>query len=172
MASVALAHIARAQRLAGTVRDSVSRRPIPGVVVILLDSTGATVARHLTNERGEYLVVLRDAMRSARFVRIGFRPGEVPIPPRAESPTRLDVTMFALPSMMQLVRVVANSRCSVRKDRAGAMGLWEQARAGERSSVPTRTYSSIVSSSRTPWSSGSRFRLSHAPILDPSPLTG
>ena len=138
MASVALAHIARAQGLAGTVLDSVSRRPIPGVVVILLDSTGATVARHLTNERGEYLVVLRDAMRSARFVRIGFRPGEVPIPPRAESPTRLDVTMFALPSMMQLVRVVANSRCSVRKDRAGAMGLWEQARAGLLATIVAR----------------------------------
>jgi hypothetical protein len=138
MASVALAHIARAQRLAGTVRDSVSRRPMPGVVVILLDSAGATVARRLTNERGEYLVVLRDAMRSARFVRIGFRPEEVPIPPRAESLARLDVTMFALPSMMQLVRVVANSRCSVRRDRAAAMGLWEQAREGLLATIVAR----------------------------------
>ena len=138
MASVALAHIARAQRLAGTVRDSVSRRPMPGVVVILLDSAGATVARRLTNERGEYLVVLRDAMRSARFVRIGFRPEEVPIPPRAESLARFDVTMFALPSMMQLVRVVANSRCSVRRDRAAAMGLWEQAREGLLATIVAR----------------------------------
>jgi hypothetical protein len=138
MASVALAHIARAQRLAGTVRDSVSRQPIPGVVVILLDSAGATVSRRLTNEHGEYLVVLRDAMRSARFVRIGFRPEEVPIPPRAESLAGLNVTMFALPSMMQLVRVVANSRCSVRKDRAAAMGLWDQARAGLLATIVAR----------------------------------
>ncbi|MFI5245240.1 MAG: carboxypeptidase-like regulatory domain-containing protein, partial [Gemmatimonadales bacterium] len=123
-AILAFAHAARAQIVVGTVQDSVSRLPIPGVVVILLDSAGGTLARRLTNERGEFRVAVPDAVRGARLLRIGFTPREVPLPPRSAASTRFDVSMLALPSMIKPVRVLANSRCSARKDRADALGLW------------------------------------------------
>jgi hypothetical protein len=135
---MAFAHTVGAQGLAGTVRDSVSRLPVPGVVVILLDSAGGTVARNLTNERGEYRVAFPGEARGARFVRIGFTPREVPVPPRAEANARFDVSMFALPSMIQPVHVVASSRCRPRKDRADALGLWEQVRAGLLATIVAR----------------------------------
>jgi hypothetical protein len=138
LASVAAANAALAQGLAGTVRDSVSQLPIPGVVVVVLDSAGATVARALANERGEYRVVRRDASRTVRFVRIGFMPREVPLPPATGALTRLDIAMLAIPSMIQAVHVLANSRCRPRKDRADALGLWEQARAGLLATIVAR----------------------------------
>jgi Carboxypeptidase regulatory-like domain len=137
-ASIALAHIGGAQGLAGTIRDSVSRLPVPGVVVILLDSAGGTIARRLTNERGEFRIAVPDAARVARFVRIGFTPREVPVPLRSEANTSFDVSMLALPSMIKPVRVLANSRCRPRKDRADALGLWEQARAGLLATIVAR----------------------------------
>jgi hypothetical protein len=135
---MAFAHTAGAQVVVGTVHDSVSRLPVPGVVVILLDSAGGTVARRLTNERGEYRVAVPDAARGARFVRIGFTPREVPLPPHSEMSTSFDVSMLALPSMIKPVRVLANSRCRPRKDRADALGLWEQARAGLLATIVAR----------------------------------
>jgi Carboxypeptidase regulatory-like domain len=136
-ACCALAPAARAQVLTGTVVDSIARFPVPGVVVILLDSAGGTVARNLTNERGEYRVTLRDAARMVRFVRIGFAPGEFPLPARG-AVTRLDIAMVPLPNLIQAVHVIANSRCRVRKDRAQALGLWEQARAGLLATIVAR----------------------------------
>jgi hypothetical protein len=138
IAGTALARGAAAQTLAGVVRDSVSRLPVPGVVVILLDSAGGTVARNLTNERGEYRVVLRDAARRARFVRIGFEPRERPLTPHGGADATLDVAMFALPNMLQAVHVIANSLCAGNKDHAAALGLWEQARAGLLATVVAR----------------------------------
>ncbi|HEX7546342.1 MAG TPA: hypothetical protein VF368_06415 [Gemmatimonadaceae bacterium] len=137
-AGLAFAHAAGAQRLAGTVRDSVSRLPVSGVIVILLDATGGTVSRNLTNERGEYRVRLHDAARRARFVRIGFSPLEVSLPSATDADVHLDATMFALPSLIQAVHVRANSQCKVRKDRAEALGLWEQARAGLLATIVAR----------------------------------
>jgi hypothetical protein len=134
----AVAPAAHAQFLSGTVTDSIGRFPVPSVVVILLDSAGGTVARNLTNERGEYRVRLPDAARTARFVRIGFAPGEFRVPARGSAPSRLDVAMAPLPNLIQAVRVVANSRCRVRKDRAQALGLWEQARAGLLATIVAR----------------------------------
>ena len=133
-----LARGADAQALMGTVRDSVSAQPVPGAVVIFLDSAGGTVARSLTNERGEYHSPFGDAMQIARFVRIGFQPRETPVPRPAGADVHLDVTMVALPSLIQPVRVIANSQCKARKDRADALGLWEQARAGLLATVVAR----------------------------------
>jgi hypothetical protein len=138
VACALLARGAHAQSLVGVVHDSVSMQPVPGAVVIFLDSAGGIVARNLTNERGEYRTAFRDAMRTARFVRIGFVPREVPLPPRTGSDVRLDIAVLALPSLIQPVRVVANSKCKARKDRADALGLWEQARAGLLATIVAR----------------------------------
>jgi len=136
--TIALALPAGAQVLAGTVRDSVARVPVPGVVVILLDSAGGTVARNLTNERGDYRLPLRAEARTARFVRIGFTPKDLPLAASGGAATRLDVLMLPLANLIQAVHVTANSRCRVRKDRAQALGLWEQARAGLLATIVAR----------------------------------
>ena len=138
LACALLARGAHAQSLVGVVHDSVSLQAVAGVVVMALDSTGAVVARSLTNERGEYRTSLRDEMRTVRFVRIGFVPRDAAIPPRTAPDTHLDVTMFALPSLIQPVRILANSQCKARKDRADALGLWEQARAGLLATIVAR----------------------------------
>ena len=138
VAVAAAAHVAAAQSLTGTVRDSVNHASVPGVIVILLDSAGGTVSRNLTNERGGYRVLIGAAARTVRFVRIGFQPRELAIPPRRGGDVTLDAAMFALPNMLQPVRVIASSLCGGRKDNASAMGLWEQVRAGLLATVVAR----------------------------------
>jgi Carboxypeptidase regulatory-like domain len=133
-----LAVQADAQALTGTVRDSVNRLPVPGAVVTVLDSAGGMVARRLTNEQGEYRVALGTTGRIVRIVRIGFEPRELRIPPQAGDGAHLDITLLAPPSMIQTVHVVANANCPARKDRAAALGLWEQARAGLLATVVAR----------------------------------
>jgi hypothetical protein len=115
------------------VSDSGSRAPIAGVVVVLLDAAGGTMARGITNARGEYL--LQDSLRGRRlrFTRLGFRPREIPVSGRVH-----DVRLFALPTLLESVRVVANARCPHRPDRQSAFALLEQARAGLLNAVVAR----------------------------------
>lgn len=137
-AACVIARAAGAQGFTGVVRDSLSRLPVGGAVVSTLDSAGGELSRGLSNERGEFRVTLRDGARTARVVRIGFVPVVVPLPPAAGGAVRLDLTMYSLPSMLQPRRVLANSRCSTRRDRAEALGLWEQARAGLLATIVAR----------------------------------
>jgi hypothetical protein len=132
------ATLAAAQGLSGAVRDSVSRLPIAGAVLTLLDSSGATVARNLSNERGEYRFAVTRAARSVRVVRIGFQLREVTVPVGTRDNAPLDIRMLRLPTMLQAARVIASGRCPVRKDAAAALGLWEQARAGLLATIVAR----------------------------------
>lgn len=50
-----------AQELRGTVRDSASRLPVAGVVVMLVTASDGVVGRSITNQLGEFRVVLTDA---------------------------------------------------------------------------------------------------------------
>ncbi len=133
-----LASAADAQSLTGTVRDSLSRLPVPGVVVMLVDSAGGTITRGLSNGRGDYGLPLRADARRLKVLRIGFSPRDLALPPRTDPVTRLDIILRALPSMIQPVRVLANANCSTRRDRAAALGLWEQARAGLLATIVAR----------------------------------
>src|SRR5512134_1647452 len=72
---IALASTAQAQVVRGTVVDATGR-PVPGVVVGLVDSTQAIVARSLTNDRGEYRVAApRPGTYFLQTRRVGFQPG-------------------------------------------------------------------------------------------------
>jgi hypothetical protein len=120
----------RAQQLRGTVTDSTSRQPIPGAVLMLLDSSGSVLARNITSERGEYRVGLSSGMRRIRVVRIGFRPSEASIPAAAGATTVLNVVMRALPTLLEPIRVSAGAHCPRRSDDATTFALLEQVRAG------------------------------------------
>ncbi len=132
----ALAVPAGAQGLSGIVRDSLLRQPVVGAVVLLLDSAGGTVARKLTNERGEYQILSTRGARALRVLRIGYTPLEQTFIGSGSS--NLDLTVLAVPSMLQSVHVVPNTLCAPRKDRAEALGLWEQARSGLLATIVSR----------------------------------
>lgn len=130
----------RGQELRGTVRDSASRLPIPGAVVTLLDSAAGTLARTITNERGQYRVVLLGpGVRALRVVRLGFRPTTTTLPDPRDGVVRGDVVMVAIPMALQSVQISASPSCPRRRDRALALALLEQARAGLLATVVARS---------------------------------
>ena len=131
---------AHGQQLRGVVRDSASRLVIPAAVVTLLDSSGSVVARTITTERGQFRVMLlRDAVPRLRIVRLGFRPTEVMVPAARDGAIDLDVAMAAIPFSLQSVQVTGNANCPRRRDRAAAVALLEQARAGLLASIVARS---------------------------------
>jgi len=134
----ATAHATRAQVLRGAVRDSASRRPIPGVVVVLMDSGGRALTRDITDARGQYAVSLTAAMRGGRRLRIGFSPRDIRLSPPAADTTNLDVAMLAIPTLLSTVAVVDQPECPRRDDRATAFALWEQTKAALLATVVAR----------------------------------
>src|ERR1044071_3897475 len=83
-----------AQSLAGVVTDTATHRPIPGVVISLLDSTGRVLGRMLTGESGTYRITNATAVRRLRAQRLGYRAREVQL---AQGRERLDIALLALP---------------------------------------------------------------------------
>jgi hypothetical protein len=127
-----------AQELRGTVVDSASRAPVAGAVILLLDAGGRQIARNITNEHGAYRIALHPSMVRVRFLRIGFRPRELSIPPLIEGMAQLDVRLATLPQFLQPVVVVDQPNCPRQAGRDLAFALWEQARAGLLATVVSR----------------------------------
>jgi hypothetical protein len=125
-----LSQAASAQGLRGTVLDSASRRPIPGAVLLLLDSEGQQRARNITNERGEYRVALPFDASRLRVLRLGFRPRDFSIPASTGGVVQLDVLLAAIPRLLEPVVTLANPLCPRRSDHEAAFALWQQARTG------------------------------------------
>ena len=67
-----------AQFARGVVNDSTARRPLAGVVVLGVDSVGATAAQAVTDSAGRYSLSL-GRVRMLKFMRIGFRAREHPV---------------------------------------------------------------------------------------------
>jgi hypothetical protein len=121
------------QEITGVVRTSAGI-PVPGAVLSLLDSSGATLLRALTATGGTYRLVRTPNARQLRVVRMGFRPRSVPLPAGGT----LDIVLEPLPTMLAAVQVIDQPNCPRRSDRATALSLWEQARAGLLSTVVAR----------------------------------
>ena len=128
----------QAQTLHGAVRDSASHEPVPGAVVMLLDSSGTVLSRNITDERGQYRVAVPDRARLLRVVRIGFLPRETNVPTPADRAAPLDVGMMPFRTTLAAIRVTEKSRCPRRSDAQTAAELWEQARAGLLATVVAR----------------------------------
>jgi hypothetical protein len=137
---VALAVIGRsgqAQVLRGTVRDSVTRYAIPGSVVSVLDSSGKTLARVLSNERGEFGVARSALAVGIRVQRLGFRMREIGLP-SFSGDTALTVALLALPALLDPVRVVANVACPQLANQDDVFGLLQAAQDGVLTTVVGR----------------------------------
>jgi hypothetical protein len=129
---------ARAQDVRVFVRDSAAGRPIPGAVLLFLDSAGGTLSRSITNERGESRASPGSAARRVRALRLGFRAREVALPRGDAAPARVDIALVVIPTLLEPVRVRALASCPVRSDAPAAFALLEQARAGLLATVVAR----------------------------------
>lgn len=129
---------AGAQVIQGVVHDTAARQPVAGAVVLLLDSAGNTVGRNITDQTGHYRVGTTPAMRRLRVLRIGFRPREVAIPRATADAIDLNVSMAALPTLLDAMQVTTGANCSRRDDRLIALSLLGQARAGLLAAVVAR----------------------------------
>lgn len=106
--------------------------------MILLDSSRSVLARRITDERGQFAIEASGAPRFARAVRIGFLPREVRLPAAEGATITIELAMLRAPTMLATVSVRDQSHCGKRSDRAAALGLWEQARAGLLATVVAR----------------------------------
>ena len=120
------------------VVDSMSRRPIAGAVLVVVDSTGTTLARNITNERGSCRVTLPRGAQRLRARRIGYRAREVRVPARTGDVTEFDIGMIAIAALLEPMRVTAAGSCPQRSDAAAAYSLLEQARAGLLATIVAR----------------------------------
>jgi Carboxypeptidase regulatory-like domain len=134
----------RAQVVRGTVVDA-SERPISGVVVALLDSVNAVVARALTDDAGEYRVLApRPGTYRLRTLRVGYQP--TVSAPQVLTAGGLAVVRLSVDGVrvsLATVRVVERSACgrSAASDAADVFAAWDQA-------MTTIAATSLTSSAR------------------------
>ena len=134
-ALIAAAPRAQAQRVRGTLTDSVTRGAVSGAVVASYDSAGRGLSRALTDSRGTYSVERLPATRKLRIVHIGFRPRELTLGP---ADSIVDVQLQPIPALLHDVRASADRVCPAETNTGTALDVWEQARAGLLASVVSR----------------------------------
>jgi len=129
-AALVFASPLRAQVVRGTVVDA-TERPISGVVVALLDSTQAVVARALTDEAGEYRVLApRAGTYRLRTLRVGYQPTlSAPHVLTTGGLTVVRLTVDGVRVSLATVRVVDRSACgrSVASGAGDVFAAWDQA---------------------------------------------
>lgn len=120
-----------AQTIRGEAMDRGAKTRVPGVVILLLDSTGATVGRSLTDEDGQFRVsTSRAGSYRLRALRLGFRPvttDAISLAVGQEATKVLELT--GLPVSLDTIRVAGRNSCQVHPDSAAAtFAIWEQVR--------------------------------------------
>ena len=128
---------AGAQRVRGTVRDSLSRQPLGGAVVWLTDGGGKFLARSIADEHGQFAVIHVAGATQLHVVRIGFRPTIVAVG-RTPGDTLVDISMGSIPLTLDTVASLRRRVCPGEKGTNAALSLWEQARAALMASVVAR----------------------------------
>lgn len=132
------AHAAAAQRVRGTVRENASRQPVPGTIVLTLDSARLVLARTITNARGEFDLPRPPQARTLRTLRLGFRPVETDIPASASPTVTIDASLSAIPVTLETVKTIAAAQCPKRGDTQAAFSLLEQVRTGLLATIIAR----------------------------------
>jgi hypothetical protein len=128
-----------AQQLRGTVRDSSSRLPVSGAVIVAYDAQRVVVGRNISDEAGAYRVMLTGAVQTVHVTRIGFRPRDLPVPAATGTITTLDIGLTLIPTFLEQVQVLGEaSGCPRRPDAARTASLIDQAKAGLLAAVVAR----------------------------------
>ncbi|MHB1863897.1 MAG: carboxypeptidase-like regulatory domain-containing protein [Gemmatimonadaceae bacterium] len=127
------------QHLRGTIHASTSGVPIPGAVIIAIDSAGTVVSRAVAGADGGFMIAVGSSASALRFIRIGFHPREIALPSSgAERGRSVNLTMVRLPALLSAVRVSDRPVCPGASGGADALELWEQARDGLLAAVVAR----------------------------------
>jgi hypothetical protein len=125
-----------AQQVRGVVRDSAASAPLAGAVVALLDSTGATKARDITDAGGRFVLPAPPGAASLHLLHIGFRPLDVGLPARRDSV--LTLMMSRVPNVLAAVKVSGQSLCPGSDERGSAFQLWDAARTALLATIVAR----------------------------------
>jgi hypothetical protein len=131
----------RAQTLRGRLVSADSSRPVAGAIVVLRDTSGADVARVLSNADGSFLIRLpAPGLYRVRALRIGFRPGEFgPYRLGTVEDLQLLLPLLDTPIALSAIRVAGQSACRAREKGGDAtLAVWEEARKALVSTVLTR----------------------------------
>jgi protocatechuate 3,4-dioxygenase beta subunit len=144
------------QSIRGVVVDA-AKRPVAGVVVVMLDSASHTAARALSNEQGEFRVSgSAPGTYRIRTTRIGFRP--LLSEPMTLSTGQLltkQLSLSLIPFALDTVHAQDKSSCSmsVRDSAVATWRVWEQVRAaitaGEVTALSRGISATVVSYQRT-----------------------
>jgi hypothetical protein len=121
----------RAQTLRGRLVSADSSRPVAGAIVVLRDTSGADVARVLSNADGSFLIRLpAPGLYRVRALRIGFRPGEFgPYRLGTVEDLQLLLPLLDTPIALSAIRVAGQSACRAREKGGDAtLAVWEEAR--------------------------------------------
>jgi hypothetical protein len=122
---------AEAQAVRGDVRDEAGGRGLQGAVVTLVDAAGAVVAATVTDRDGAFrLASALPGTFVLRAERVGFRIPDVSVTlPVASVADRVGLIAVRDPLVLDPVRVVGRSRCTIRPaDGEATAALWSRAR--------------------------------------------
>jgi hypothetical protein len=125
------AGVASAQSVRGTVVNE-GNAPVPGVIVLLLDSASTIAARALTSEGGTFrLSAPRAGVYRTRTLRIGFRPmlsGTFQMDGGEEIVRR--IVLSSVQFVLDTVKVQGRNECRMSSESAAAtFAVWEQVQA-------------------------------------------
>jgi len=120
---------ASAQTVRGLLTDSVSRTPLPGAFLTLVDASGVERARVMTNQAGEFVVTAPAAgSYRLRSKRIGFRPlVSAPLTLGAGATISYNAAIDPIPISLQTVVVAGERQCDVESG-ASTAALWDEVR--------------------------------------------
>lgn len=120
---------AAAQTVHGLLTDSISRTPLAGAFLTLVDERGVERARTLTNGAGEFRITAPSAgVYRIRSKRIGFRPlVSPPLTLHAGEVTAYNAAIDPIPISLQEVVVAGERQCDVEAG-ASVAALWDEVR--------------------------------------------
>jgi hypothetical protein len=131
LVAASVATTARAQTVRGVVVDR-GDKPVPGVVVQLVDSSATVIARALSTEQGEFrFAAPHSGTYRLHTLRIGYRPatGEPFVVATGEESSRR-IVLAGVALSLDTVRVSDRSSCRLNADTAAAIfAMWEQVRS-------------------------------------------
>src|SRR6267378_1547117 len=127
VAALAVPSALEAQSLRGQLTDSVTRAPLPGAFLTLVDEHGVEKARTITNGSGEFLLTAPAAgVYRLRSKRIGFRPYvSAPLTLSAGGTSSYNAVIDPIPVALSQVVVQGERQCDVEAG-ASVAAVWEE----------------------------------------------
>ena len=117
-----------AQVVRGQLIDSISRAPLPGAFVTLVDEQGVERVRAMTNSGGEFVLSAPAGAYRLRSKRIGFRPYlSSPLTLRSGETMSFIASVVPIPVALSQVVVEGQRQCDVAGG-ASLAALWDEIR--------------------------------------------